>query len=136
MIKLEINNQTKTIVFRSKIKEAAKQVAKQLKIKKKYFVSVAFVKAAQIRQLNKKYRRKDKITDILSFEGEGNYLGEIVICAPRAKKQAKEFKHSFHCELQFLFVHGLLHLLGYEHKKLSQKKTMENIQQKIMEKLC
>jgi len=135
MIKLEINNQTKTRVFTSKIKKAAQLANRQLKIKKNYNLSVGFVGKNEIKRLNKEYRKKDKVTDVLSFAGEDNLLGEIIICLPIAKKQAKELNHSFHFELQFLFIHGLLHLLGYSHSKVEQKRKMQKAQKKIMEKL-
>lgn len=136
MIKVEINNQTKKRVFFSKIKNAAKAVFRQLKIKKDYYVSVGLVGSNEMKRLNKKYRKKDKITDVLSFEGRADDLGEIIICVSEAKKQAKQKGHSFHCEIQFLFVHGLLHLLGYDHKTMRQKEKMAKVEEKIMKKLC
>ena len=135
MIKPEINNQTKIRVFNSKIEKAAKIANQQLKIKKSYNLSVGFVGKSEIKRLNKKYRGKDKVTDVLSFAGEDEFLGEIIICLPVAKKQANQFNHSFHFELQFLFVHGLLHLLGYTHGQAAEKRKMQKAQKKIMEKL-
>ena len=93
-------------------------------------VSVTFTDNAGIRALNKQYRNIDKATDVLSFplldfEGEPDeppvdewigMLGDIVISLEQAKKQAKEYGHSFEREAAFLCVHSMLHLLGYDHE--------------------
>ncbi|WP_456470307.1 rRNA maturation RNase YbeY [Caminibacter sp.] len=73
----------------------------------------------EIKELNKTYRQKDKPTDVLSFPLEnipGMPLGSIVISIDTAKKGAKEFSHSVEDEIKLLFIHGLLHLLGYDHE--------------------
>jgi probable rRNA maturation factor len=84
-------------------------------------LSIALVSDAQIRRLNKLYRNKDKPTDVLSFPiGEKVedwlILGDIVISVDTAKRQAKEFGYSLEEELKRLLVHGLVHLLGYDHE--------------------
>ena len=91
-------------------------------------ISVTLTNNAYIRKLNKKYREKDKHTDVLSFpmyEGgnfimseciSGAMLGDIVISLERAAEQAKEIGHSFLHEIAFLTVHSMLHLLGYDHE--------------------
>ena len=91
-------------------------------------ISVLFTDDTEMRELNKKYRGKDKSTDVLSFsmrEGEdfpktekGN-LGDIVISIDYATRQAKEFEVSLDDEIKRLLVHGCLHLLGYEHEDVS-----------------
>lgn len=81
-------------------------------------ISVALVSKNEIKRLNKVYRRQDKITDVLSFNLDSEQLlGEIVICLDRAKQQAREKKQTLKSELQLLTVHGILHLLGYDHEK-------------------
>ena len=73
----------------------------------------------EIRQINKKFRNKDKATDVLSFPLEdipGMPLGSIIISIDTAKKGAEEFGHSIEDEIKLLFIHGLLHLLGYDHE--------------------
>jgi len=107
--------------------------------------TLILVSPQKIRTLNKKYRKKDKVTDVLSFglkadehfmpDGEAKYLGDIMICPARAKKQAKEYNVSFDGETERLFVHGLLHLLGYEHKKTKEGKEMQELAEKILQKL-
>lgn len=78
-----------------------------------------------MRKLNRTWRGKDKTTDVLSFSfREGSFtsiqpllLGDIVISVPTAMKQAEAFGHSFHREIDRLLVHGLVHLLGYDHER-------------------
>ncbi len=75
-------------------------------------ISLVFVGDAKMKELNKKYRGKNRVTDVLSFEE----LNEIFICLPQAKRQAKALKHPLNCELTRLAVHGIVHLKGYEHE--------------------
>ena len=73
----------------------------------------------EIKKLNKEHRNKDKATDVLSFPLEnipGMLLGSIVISVDTAKRGAEEFGHSVENEIKLLFIHGLLHLLGYDHE--------------------
>jgi probable rRNA maturation factor len=84
-------------------------------------LSIALVSDAQIKRLNKRYRNKDKPTDVLSFPiGEKVedwlILGDIVISVDTAKRQAQELGHSLEEEIKRLLVHGLVHLLGYDHE--------------------
>jgi probable rRNA maturation factor len=91
-------------------------------------VGVALVRDARVRELNKRYRKKDYATDVLSFpSGESHpksvipnsypYLGDIVIARGVARRQAREAGHSERTELRVLALHGLLHLLGYDHER-------------------
>lgn len=88
-------------------------------------VSVAFVDDDAMRELNKRFRRKDKTTDVLTFPADDSYgepaqegrpLGDIVICVDQARRQAAEEKHSLATEVRFLLLHGILHALGYDHE--------------------
>ncbi len=89
---------------------------------KSYDLSVAFVGPARMRQLNLAYRNLDKPTDILSFP-LSETEGEIYICLSEAKKEAKKFERSYENFLGFLFIHGLIHLKGFDHGS-----TMESIE--------
>ena len=81
-------------------------------------VTVAIVTDARIRALNGRYRRKFHATDVLSFPGgDPNHLGDVVIAAGVARRQAREAGHSLQTELRVLALHGLLHLLGYDHER-------------------
>jgi probable rRNA maturation factor len=88
-------------------------------------VSVAFVDDDAMRELNKRFRGKDKTTDVLTFPADDSYgdptedgrpLGDIVICVDQARRQAADEKHSLATEVRYLLVHGVLHALGYDHE--------------------
>ena len=79
-------------------------------------VCVALVSDARMRALNRQFRGKDKVTDVLSFPAERRgFLGDIVIASGVAKKQAKAAGHRLNTEIRILALHGLLHLAGYDH---------------------
>lgn len=81
-------------------------------------VTVAVVSDARVRALNHRYRRKFRVTDVLSFPSDDHgYLGDIVIAAGVARRQARQAGHSLRTELRVLALHGLLHLLGYDHER-------------------
>jgi probable rRNA maturation factor len=84
-------------------------------------MTVALVPDSRIRRLNRQYRRKDAPTDVLSFpageQGRMPYLGDVVIAAGQARRQARAAGHSLQTELRVLALHGLLHLLGYDHER-------------------
>ena len=81
-------------------------------------MTIAIVPDGRVQQLNRRYRRKDVATDVLSFpSGERGYLGDVVIAAGVARRQAKQAGHSLQHELRVLALHGLLHLLGYDHER-------------------
>ncbi len=103
--------------------------------------NVIFVDNDYIHKLNKDYRGIDRPTDVISFALEdhseiklmGNrVLGDIYISVEKAKEQAREYGHSFLRELSFLAVHGLLHLLGYDHMKKEEEKIMFELQEEIL----
>lgn len=87
---------------------------------KKYSLSVAYVSETKSQELNKKYRKKDKSTNILSFSLKEN-LGELVLCKPVIKREAKNFNKNFDEFLLFLVIHGMLHLKGLEHSSIMEK---------------
>ena len=81
-------------------------------------MTVAIVPDARVRALNRKFRKKDKGTDVLSFPAEEpGYLGDVVISSGLAARQARAAGHSLATELRVLALHGLLHLLGYDHER-------------------
>jgi len=81
---------------------------------KKYELSLIFVSENKIHALNKQYRNVDSPTDILSFPIDKNF-GEIFICEKIAKKKSKDFEREYNNFIAFLFIHGNVHLLGYDH---------------------
>lgn len=81
-------------------------------------IVVAFVDKTEIQRINKEFRSKDKPTDILSFEDESSeVLGELALCGEIVDEQAKEHQLTRDEELGYLLIHGVLHLLGYEHEQ-------------------
>jgi len=140
---IEINNLTNFVVDKKIFSTVAKKVLLGENRETKT-LSLAFVDKEEIKKLNKKYRRKNKPTDVLSFlldEPFGStqgkkYLGEIIICPDIVKENAKKYKISARQEMMKVFVHGILHLLGYEHEK-SQKEAeiMEKKQEKYLSKI-
>jgi probable rRNA maturation factor len=81
-------------------------------------MTIAIVPDGRVQQLNRRYRRKDAATDVLSFPSdERGYLGDVVIAAGVARRQARQAGHSLQHELRVLALHGLLHLLGYDHER-------------------
>jgi len=109
-------------------------------------VSITLTDNETIHALNKKYRGIDRATDVLSFalresdepqilNAEIETLGDIIISVEKAQSQAQEFGHSFLREVIFLEVHGLLHLLGYDHIEDADRIEMETEQKFIMDKL-
>jgi len=109
-------------------------------------VSVVFVDDDEIRELNHRFRGVDAVTDVLSFQlGSGtdpwqgveqeSYLGEIVIAFDRARSQAVEYGHSLDREVMYLAVHGLLHLLGYDHVDKKERLQMRQVEERILGKL-
>lgn len=104
--------------------------------------SLTFVEPEAIRELNNTYRDVDAVTDVLSFESDGEYdpetgleyLGDILICLDQAQKQADKSGHSLENEIGLLEIHGLLHLLGYDHMDEAQRKEMWSYQDLYLEK--
>lgn len=105
-------------------------------------LSIRITDDAEMQDLNLRFRGIDKITDVLSFDGdfidpdlESRYLGDVVISYPRAEDQANSRGHTTAEELQLLVIHGVLHLLGYDHGTETEKKKMWSLQGKVLEKI-
>ena len=102
--------------------------------------NIIFVDINKIHEINKTYRGIDRPTDVISFALEDNMdikldhrlLGDIYICVEKAHEQAIEYKHSYLRELSFLMIHGLLHLLGYDHMEPEEEKIMFSKQEDIL----
>lgn len=104
-------------------------------------LSVVLVSNKAIRKLNREWIGKDKPTDVLSFplmeeapeDDQPWELGEVIISVERASEQAEEYGHTFEREMAFLFVHGALHVLGFDHMTPKDEKDMFGRQKKILE---
>jgi probable rRNA maturation factor len=115
-------------------------------------MTLSIVSPEQIRELNKQFRDVDAVTDVLSFPTCDNptrgaitvvceeinpetdlcNIGDVIICMERAKEQANEYDHSLKRELAFLALHGMLHLLGYDHIQEDDEKQMFTLQNEIL----
>ena len=111
--------------------------------KSKVELSVALVGDREMRPLNAKYRKKNKTTDVLSFPADpalpaqAGLLGDVIISVEQAKRQARDRKTSLEMEMVTLLIHGILHLLGYDHERSQrQAKIMATLEQKILSHLC
>jgi len=125
---IEINNLSRSRVNKKFLKKIAEKVLKS-ENKKEADLSIVLVGLKRIKTLNKRYRRKDRVTDVLSFPfEEKKNLGEIVICFQVVKKNAKRFSSTLKKELARVLIHGLLHLLGYDHER--SKKEAEKMKKK------
>lgn len=128
-------------IYRQIIQEACQQ----LHLSDDLELSVIFVNDERIHEINRDYRQIDRSTDVISFaledneqfyvEGMPRELGDIFISIDHAKKQADEYGHSFYREMCFLFTHGLLHLLGYDHMNEEDEKEMFTLQNDILNAL-
>lgn len=118
-------------------------------------VTLSFITDEEMRHLNQTYRGIDKTTDVLSFamqettgdemeiiyseENKGErkamdeFLGDILISFPKAVKQSEEYGHSLEREIGFLFIHGFLHLIGYDHQEEGSEKAMFAKQEQILQ---
>lgn len=126
---LEINNLTKNRIERRFFQKIAERAIKILKIKIEE-ISLVFVGDARMKNLNKKHRKRDRVTDVLTFD-----YGEIIICLPQAKRQAKKFGHSLKDELVVLLIHGILHLVGYDDETKKDYNKIVSKQEEIWQRV-
>jgi probable rRNA maturation factor len=131
-MKVDINNLSGAEINESFLKSLAKKVLRG-ENKEDYSVSIAFVDQKEIKEINKRYRGKNKATDVLSFSetetknflDDKNFLGEIVICFSEIKKN----------QIEKVLIHGILHLLGYDHEKSGKEALeMESKEEKYLSK--
>ena len=144
--KIDISNRIKEL-----IEQTIKLCMKSEGLDKPFEVSVLIVDDSEIKAINKEHRDIDKATDVLSFpmaefengeliSDEGDYdpefeelmLGDIIISAETAKRQAEDYGHSFEREIAFLTAHSCFHLLGYDHMEEEEEKVMIEKQESIL----
>ncbi len=140
MNQFEIFNQTDELINLDEEKKIIEYALKYKKLENVIF-NVVFIDNETIKQINKEYRNIDACTDVISFaleDGEdmtydfGRVLGDIYISVPKMKEQAKEYGHSEIREMAFLTIHGLLHLLGYDHMNKEDEEKMFKEQELIL----
>lgn len=129
----------------------AVKAAFRLAVRKSARAEVLFVGEARMRALNRQYRHKDRVTNILAFGGRKggrpervppflapaakDYVGEIVICIPQVRREARKLRTSVRQRVLILLVHGALHLLGFDHHRPHDEKKMIRLEQKICSKI-
>lgn len=140
-MKLLFVNQKKYKLPEAFLKKWVKDLSKMLEaqgedVKGKQLI-LAFVDEKEIAALNKNYRNKNKPTDVLSFDPiEPEDLGELILCPQVLRKQAKDHEMKYEFELGYMVIHGVLHLLGYDHEKTAQEaKRMFRLQDMIFDAL-
>ena len=135
------NESNKEIKEISKLEEYMKFVVRKLEIEKGIF-NIIFVDNDKIHEINKEYRKVDRVTDVISFALEDNpdivyddfrLLGDIYIAIDVAYDQAIEYNHSREREVCFLATHGVLHLLGYDHMTEEEEKEMFGLQEELLQ---
>lgn len=144
MIELEIINELEIDLEEYEVlyRQICMQALKHLGIEDDIEFSVTFCSNERIHEINREYRHIDRVTDVITFaledvdspfiEGMPRCLGDIFISYDKAVEQANDYQHSIKRELCFLFVHGLLHLLGYDHMNEEDEKEMFTLQDEIL----
>ena len=130
------------------LKKAMDIIARLEKLTDNTEVDITIVDNDEIHQLNRDYRGIDRPTDVLSFaldegdeepeveDGEAEHLlGDVIISAPRAVEQGEEFGHGLNREMTYLAVHGMLHLLGYDHMEEADKQVMQAREEQVLREL-
>lgn len=143
-MEIDVRNKCKSnIITTHRLKKITNNVLKLVLDEKGFSsaeVSVVYVDDAEMKNLNKRYRGATKSTDVLAFPmNEGKFaainpdlLGDIVVSVPTARKQAEMREHSLERELTVLLIHGLLHLLGYDHVTGKEEAAMQELEQEYL----
>ena len=141
MNEFEVFNETDEVIDISFVRDLLEYALKHEKLNSVIF-NVIFVDNETIHKINRDYRNIDRETDVISFALEdnkeidlaiGRVLGDIYVSVDRIKSQAKEYGHSEKREMAFLVIHGLLHLLGYDHGNLEEEEIMFRKQELILD---
>jgi len=148
-IEISVDDEFRALVDKDWARKIAQQVLKAEGVAPPYEVSLVFTDSEMVRRLNRDYRGVDRPTDVLAFymlpqkEADSCFalppdgvlrLGEVIISYPQAVEQAKEQGHSIERELALLIVHGILHLLGYDHEQPEEEKQMREREEKLLGK--
>ncbi|MCK5490941.1 MAG: rRNA maturation RNase YbeY [Candidatus Pacebacteria bacterium] len=146
---LQIKNFTKQKINKKYLDKIAEETLKVAKVKIPVEISLVITGEKRIKSLNKKYRGINKVTDVLSFGNEDLndtikfiippedilQFGQIFICYPKIEKQAKQKKHSCKKEFSILLIHGILHLIGYDHKESYENSEMKELEVMVFDAL-
>ena len=131
-------------ITKNQVSKILNQVVEEAGFKKEYFdnkeLSISCVSEEESKTLNKKYRGKNKSTNVLSFSLDKNLtkdslIGDIILCIEIIKKEAKEYSKDFENRLKHMIIHGFLHLLNFEHEEKHERLKMEDLEITIMKKI-
>ena len=143
VMSIGIFNKTEEKIDKSFVRKVVKHTLKKMEAEKSE-VNIIFVGLEEIHEINKTYRNVDRPTDVISFALEDTddvtvyeerVLGDIYICLDKVHEQAKEYGHTEIREMAFLIVHGLLHLLGYDHMIKEEEKIMFGLPEEILNEM-
>jgi len=148
-IEIFVGEKFRGVVDGGWVKKIVRQILKAERVAPPYEVSLVFADSETVQQLNRDYRGVDEPTDVLAFymlpqkEADSSFalppdgvtrLGEVIISYPQAAEQAKEQGHSPERELALLVIHGILHLLGYDHEEPDEERKMKERERELLEK--
>ena len=125
--------------YRMRLKKIAGTVLKNMDVQDDSELCVSFIKDKKMRELNRTYRNIDRTTDVLTFpQGEGpgyTLLGDLIISLDTAKRHSVSYGNTLQEEIKKLIVHGILHLLGHDHKKKKEKEAMRHMETELLSAL-
>jgi probable rRNA maturation factor len=148
-IGISIEEEFRGLVDAGRVRKIVRQILKAEGVAPPYEVGLVFTDSEAVRQLNRDYRGVDEPTDVLAFsmlpqkEADSSFalppdgvtrLGEVIISYPQAAEQAKEQGHATEKELALLVIHGILHLLGYDHEEVEEEAKMRTREKELLEK--
>ena len=148
-IDIHVDNEFRTLVDKVRTRKIVRQVLEAEEVTPPYEVSLVFTQSKRVGQLNRDYRGVDQPTDVLAFymcpqKGSDSsfanppdgvaHLGDVIISYPQALAQAKKQGHALQRELALLVIHGVLHLLGYDHEEPQEAKKMRAREKELLEK--
>ena len=145
-MKIFLNNfeESGSKITKNQVSKILNQVVEEAGFKKEYFdnkeLSISCVSEEESKTLNKKYRGKNKSTNVLSFSLDKNLtkdslIGDIILCIEIIKKEAKEYSKDFENRLKHMIIHGFLHLLNFNHEEKHERMKMEDLEITIMKKI-
>ena len=128
---IEIKNLSVKLQYADSLRKIGKVILRKER-KQNLDLSLVFLKELKMQELNRVYRGKNKPTNVLSFQEEELGLGELVLCPAVIRKDAKKYGITFKAELIRIFIHGMMHLLGYDHEKDADFKRMSQKEEKYL----
>ncbi|MBE0410705.1 MAG: rRNA maturation RNase YbeY [Anaerolineales bacterium] len=142
MININVKRKLKPLIDSDLLKESARTTLEHQRVSLDASLTLVISDDDHLRNLNKQFNEINEPTDVLSFpadhtdpDSNSPYLGDVIISYPRANEQATRIGHPVELELQLLIVHGILHLLGYDHSNQEEKARMWAAQSEILYQL-